>query len=77
MITEQQRNILELIEQGEKDTLKLSEKTQQDQAKIHQALIVLGTQGFIEVELPDGTPKVRTITERGRNELADNSWLFE
>ncbi len=76
-MTGDEEQILKHIEEGEKDIFKLSEKTQLDAGKVNYALIQLGTKGFIEVELPGGKPKIKGITERGRNEIADNTWIFE
>lgn len=77
MLSTQEKEILTCIANGEKDKIKLSEKTKKEMREINQTLIQLGSKRLIEVELPNGQPIIKTITQRGRDLLEDNTWLFE
>lgn len=77
MVSEQEQRLLKAIQAEDKNIASISMKTHIEEKEIQKLLIILGAQGYIEVELPAGKPKIKGITEKGKDILEDNTWLLE
>lgn len=76
MLSEKEQLILKTIQEGDTNIASVSMKTHIEQIEIQKLLITLGAKGYVEVELPAGKPKIKCITEQGKDALEDNTWLI-
>ena len=76
MLSEKEQALLKIIQEGDTNIASVSMKTHIEQIEIQKLLITLGAKGYVEVELPAGKPKIKRITEEGKDALEDNAWLL-
>ena len=76
MLSEHEQVLLKTIQEGDTNITSVSMKTHIAEKEIQQLVITLGAKGYLEVELPAGKPKIKGITEQGKDALEDNTWLL-